>query len=91
MNITSTNKNDEQLQQLKEINENLSAINRKTGGNLASFWRGVLTGFGYLLGALIAVLIVGWVLNVIGIIPAFSDQVDSLREALDAARTKQVQ
>jgi hypothetical protein len=76
--------------QMAEINENVAKINRRIGGNGMSLWRGILSGFGYIVGAFIAVLIIGWVLNAIGVIPAFKQQVESLKDALRQAQTKQI-
>ena len=64
---------------LDELNKNLEGINHKLGNYKASFGRGVLTGFGYILGAGIAVIIIGWFLNVIGVIPALKNTAEDWR------------
>jgi hypothetical protein len=77
-------------QQVAQISENVEKINRRLGGSGMAFWRGILSGFGYIIGAFIAVLLIGWVLNAIGVIPAFKAQVESLKSTLQQAQPRQV-
>ena len=44
---------------------------------------GIVYGAGYIIGAVLIIVIVGWVLNVIGVIPAISRQVGEFRTALE--------
>jgi len=76
--------------QIAEINHNVTKINQRIGGGGMALWRGALSGFGYIVGAFIAVLIIGWVLNAIGVIPAFKQQVESLKTTLQQAQTRQI-
>jgi hypothetical protein len=70
---------------LEELNENLQGINR----NLSNYWlalgKGVLYGLGTVLGAGIAIILIGWFLNVIGVIPALSNTATQWREAFQAS------
>ena len=66
---------------LTEINDNLDKINQRMGNYWYAFGRGLLTGFGSVLGAGIAILLIGWFLNIIGVIPAFRDYTNDLRDA----------
>lgn len=50
-------------------------------------FRGSIYGAGTVLGAVLVVIIVGWILNIIGVIPAFADQVNEFRAALDRFST----
>ena len=68
--------------QLNEINLGIERVSHKIGGSWYAFFRGLLTGFGYVLGAFAAVLLIGWMLNVIGIIPAFKKYADQWRGVL---------
>ena len=77
-------------QQIVEIKEHVVRIDRRIGGAGMALWRGILTGFGYIIGAFIAILIIGWVLNVIGIIPSFKQQVNSLKDTLQQAQQRQI-
>lgn len=85
------NMDDQEFQkQIENINLNVEKINHRVGGSAMALWRGVLAGFGYVIGAFIAILIIGWVLNAIGVIPAFKAQVESLKDTLQQAQTRQV-
>ena len=66
---------------LEDLNKSLEGINRKMGSYWSAFGRGVLTGFGYVLGAGLAVILIGWFLNVIGVIPALKTTADDWRNA----------
>jgi hypothetical protein len=77
-------------QNVAELNENVAKINRRLGGSAMAMWRGILAGFGYIIGASIAILLIGWVLNVIGIIPSLKAQVDSLKQVVQEAQQRQV-
>jgi hypothetical protein len=74
---------------LDEMNDNLVQI-KKNGGVWKSFVRGILTGIGSVLGAVVAITIVGWVLNTIGVIPGFKEQAKKFQgmwqETLEQAR-----
>jgi hypothetical protein len=67
---------------VREIETNIEQINHKVGGSWKALFRGILTGFGSVVGAALAIILIGWVLNFIGIIPAFRTQVDELRDSL---------
>ena len=70
--------------QLDLVNKNLYEINRKTGSSLwRSFVSGTLSGLGSVIGVAIALAIIGWILNTVGIIPAFREQVHNLQQSLD--------
>ena len=66
---------------LESLNGNVVRLQRGV-----SWWRsllhGLFTGFGYVLGFVIALVVLGWVLNVIGIIPAFKREVGDWRKLL---------
>lgn len=78
--------------QLQNIQAEIAEVSDKLGGNFWAFFRGVLTGFGSVIGAFLAALIIGWVLNVIGIIPALQNKVDQWQATLQGGpQTQQVQ
>lgn len=74
---------------LENLNLNLIRIQR---GH--SWWRsllhGLFTGFGYVLGFVIALVVLGWALNIIGIIPAFRREVDSWRQLLQQTQQQKL-
>ncbi len=49
----------------------------------ATLLRGTVYGAGYIIGAVLVIVLVGWFLNIIGVIPAFSDQVKAFQAALE--------
>jgi hypothetical protein len=68
---------------LKKLENELSQLNRATTGIWETLWRGCIYGAGYIIGAVIVIVIIGWVLNIVGVIPAFDRQVAEFRSALD--------
>ena len=68
--------------EIDQINKNLVDI-RKNGGVWKSFFRGILSGFGSIVGVAIALLALGWILNIIGVIPAFKNQVNQFRQTIE--------
>ena len=75
---------------VEELNDNVAKINRRMGGSFMALWRGILAGFGYIIGASIAILIIGWLLNAVGVIPSLKQQVDSFKSAVEQAQYHQV-
>lgn len=71
---------------LEELNTNLEGINRKMGNLWFAFGVGLLRGFGSILGAGIAVILIGWFLNVIGVIPALQNSATQWREAFQSTQ-----
>jgi hypothetical protein len=68
------------VRQLKEIKRELKAIESNTSiGNW--FWHGILSGAGWIVGSLIALLIIGWGLSFLGIIPGLNRIVVDLNNA----------
>ena len=79
---------DEELRkQLVELDTQLKKISKNTGTPLwKSFVTGTLTGLGGVIGVAIALTIIGWVLNVVGVIPAFKHQVTIIEQDLNNLR-----
>jgi hypothetical protein len=48
-----------------------------------SFVSGALSGLGGIFGVAIALAAIGWILNTVGVIPAFRSEVVRLNQALD--------
>jgi len=65
---------------IDDLNENLDQINYKLGNFWFSFIKGLLSGFGSILGAGLAVIVIGWFLNIVGIIPTFQRQAEEWRQ-----------
>ena len=62
---------DAEIQELKKITEELKAVKENTGSSWTAFLRGMLSGGGAIIGGVIAVVLIGIVLSVLGIIPGF--------------------
>ncbi len=71
---------------LEEININLERIDRKLGNWWLALGKGFLSGFGYVLGAGVAVILIGWFLTVIGVIPALTKTSNQWRDAFTQLR-----
>ncbi|MCL5666385.1 MAG: DUF5665 domain-containing protein [Patescibacteria group bacterium] len=71
--------------QLDAINRNLADINKKTSKNgmWRAFFYGVLSGLGSVAGAAIALSIIIYILNAMGIIPAFRNQFNQIERLLE--------
>ncbi|HMQ01974.1 MAG TPA: hypothetical protein PKD79_02820 [Candidatus Doudnabacteria bacterium] len=72
-----------QEKEVREFNENLVKLNHRFGSLWLALGKGILGGFGSVLGAGIAIILIGWFLNVIGVIPAFQRQADQWRQVID--------
>jgi hypothetical protein len=68
---------------LKKIEANLSHMDKATTGTWHTLWRGCVYGAGYVIGAIIIIVVVGWILDVVGVIPVLARQVAEFRTALD--------
>jgi hypothetical protein len=69
--------------ELRELNENLVRLNKRFGSLWIALGKGFIGGLGSVLGAGIAIILIGWFLNVIGVIPAFQKQAEQWREVFD--------
>ena len=67
---------------LTTIEQELLTINRRNSYRI-NFLGGLVSGIGYVTGAAIVLVVVGWILNVIGVIPAFNAAVASFQHALN--------
>jgi len=76
--------NDQELKKhLEIIEDELVKMRKRTTGVSHALWRGIVYGAGYIIGTLLVIIIVGWILNIVGIIPAFSREVTDFRTALE--------
>jgi hypothetical protein len=70
---------------LEELNKNLEGINRSLSNHWFALGKGILYGLGSVLGAGMAIILIGWFLNVIGVIPALSNTATQWREAFQSS------
>jgi hypothetical protein len=72
---------------LERIEEELVHMRKETVSLKASLVRGLIYGAGYILGAALILVLIGWVLNIVGIIPAFNNQVQQFQDILQRIGT----
>ena len=68
---------------LETIESELIRMRQRTTAVHHALWHGIVYGAGYVIGAVLIIVLVGWILNIIGVIPAFSRQVTEFRTALE--------
>lgn len=68
---------------LEKIESELVQMHQKTTSVLHALWRGVVYGAGYIVGIVLIIVVVGWVLNIVGVIPAFSREAAEFRAVLE--------
>ncbi len=71
---------EEEVQILEEgIKNDLEEIKHLTGDSKAWFWRGIMQGAGAIVGSIAMLIILGWVLSILGVIPGVADIADYIR------------
>ncbi len=69
---------------LEEIKGELHRIGKNTHAPIwRSFLTGALSGLGSIIGVAVALAVVAWVLNTVGVIPAFKNEVAKINHTLD--------
>ena len=59
-----------EIEELKKIHEELAiAVNINTGSAWGAFLRGMLSGGGAIVGSILAIILIGIILSIMGIIP----------------------
>ncbi len=69
--------------QLEKLDQHLLGIFHKTESWWRAFVRGMMQGLGSIVGVALGLILLGWVLNTIGVIPAFREQAKSWQQTLD--------
>ena len=74
--------------QLDQINQNLTELKKKTGPTSVwrSFFSGMMSALGYVVGIALVVMLLVWILQKTGLLPAFEQQVQSFTELVNGAR-----
>lgn len=75
--------------QLDTINENIVALQVK-GGWWKSFLTGMMSGIGSIIGVVIALTLIGWLLNIAGVIPAFRKEADQWKQLIEEAQQQRL-
>ncbi|MFA5132105.1 MAG: hypothetical protein WC444_02125 [Candidatus Paceibacterota bacterium] len=68
---------------LESIEKEIIAFRNESNGLASTFTRGVVHGAGYVIGVVLIIIVIGWILNIVGVIPALNTQVSEFRAALD--------
>ena len=76
----------EGLKQLKKIEGQLDDLNDATWSWSGWFVRGLWQGAGIVVGTIVAVVLLGWLLSLLGIVPGFSEIADYIGRATERVR-----
>lgn len=71
--------------ELEKINANVAALQLKWWKSLL---HGLMTGFGSVLGVVLALAVLGWLLNIAGVIPAFRKEAGEWRKLIEQAQQR---
>jgi hypothetical protein len=73
--------------QLDIVNANLIALkNKKSGGVWRAFFNGIFGALGYVVGLAIVIVILGWILQRTGQLPAFEAQLQNFSDLVNSAK-----
>lgn len=73
----------EDIEQLHEIKTDLQDLKQLTGSNKAWFFRGILQGAGAIIGSIAMLILLGWILSILGVIPGANELTDYIRAYMD--------
>lgn len=71
---------------ISDIKRHLARIDRALNSSWRSFLRGTFQGLGSIIGATIVIVLIGWILNIIGVIPEFKEYVEEFRTMVQDIR-----
>ncbi len=72
---------------LKDINQHLDEMKAKKGpGIWRSFFNGVFSALGYVVGLALVVVVLSWILARMGLLQAFEQQVGNFTSLVDSAK-----
>lgn len=80
----------------KDLKEILNAINSNVilARRGMPWWRslihGVMTGLGSIIGIIVALAVLGWILNIVGVIPAFQSETNQWKDLLQKAQQQRL-
>jgi hypothetical protein len=76
------------LEHLEKIEAELEEIKERTSDPKRSLFNGILSGMGAILGSIIALIILGWLLWLVGILPGFGLLAAYLHGIVDKFNTR---
>lgn len=74
--------------QIQEISKNVAQLNGKAGSKWAALFNGFLGGLGYAIGFAVAVALLGYLLNAVGVIPAFRNEVNQWKQIIEQTQKR---
>jgi len=80
------NNRDQKLENIENTLKDIQKILQPTRWEM--FVQGLWRAVGYLIGLILAILILSWLLNIIGLIPFMTEFSHDMKEVLINARTK---
>ncbi len=72
------------LDEIKSILNDILKVLKPTRYQL--FIQGLWRAVGYLVGLIVAIVVIGWLLNILGFIPFLSNITETLKEILEAVK-----
>lgn len=72
---------------LEQIHQDIIDVRNKLPGHWKGLWNGILTGIGSVIGVALAIVIIGFILNLIGVIPSFRNEVQSWKDILQETQS----
>ncbi|HEV8666336.1 MAG TPA: hypothetical protein VN665_00615 [Candidatus Paceibacterota bacterium] len=76
------------LEHLQKIETELEEIKERTADPKRSLFNGILSGAGAIIGSITALIILGWLLSLIGILPGFGSFAAYLHGIVDRFNTR---
>ena len=76
------------LDHLARIEEELEEIKDRTANPKRSFINGIWQGAGAIVGSIAAILLLGWGLGILGLVPGIGDIANSLHSMVDQVRSR---
>jgi len=76
------------LEHLVNIDEGIDELNERIPDIPKSFVNGIFQGMGILVGSLFAVILIGWLLSLVGVIPGLGEFAEYLRGLMFTALEK---
>ena len=69
------------------MNRHLARIDKALNSPWRAFLRGTFQGLGSIIGATIIIVLIGWILNAVGVIPEFKEYVDEFKTMIQDIRS----
>ena len=81
-------KQNQEVKHLIKIEHKIDEIKHRTGNPLRAFVGGILYGAGWIVGGIMAIVLLSWILSLMGVIPGLGDVAQYLYDVLQTWRGK---